>query len=93
MKLYFRNSYGHMRELCQIDDTRTSKQVTSEIMREIRQFCKERKFHIYYTRIWDVPSENRTMFDVGSHTEFFVTEPACYELFMKSKEGTEEDTE
>lgn len=38
-------------------------------MQKIQKFCEDRDFHIYYTRVW---KDNKiTVFDVGSHTEFF----------------------
>lgn len=36
----------------------------------IGEFLKEHNFTWYYTRTWD--NEKGTMFDVGSHTEFFL---------------------
>lgn len=36
---------------------------------KIKKFCEERDFIIYYTRIWN--QEGKTIFDVGSHSEFF----------------------
>lgn len=36
----------------------------------IGEFLKEHNFKWYYTRTWG--NEKGTMFDVGSHTEFFL---------------------
>lgn len=35
----------------------------------IKKFCEERNFKTYYTRMWK--DNNTTIFDVGSHSEFF----------------------
>lgn len=37
--------------------------------KKIQKFCKDRDFTIYYTRVWN--SDGKTIFDVGSHSEFF----------------------
>lgn len=37
------------------------------------QYCDDRGFKIYYTRCWN--TDTATIFDVGSHTEFFVLYP------------------
>lgn len=37
------------------------------------KYCDDRGFKIYYTRCWNTDKE--TIFDVGSHTEFFVLYP------------------
>lgn len=44
-------------------------EILSEAMLHIKAFTAERNFKIYYTRIWNADGE--TIFDVGSHTEFF----------------------
>lgn len=36
----------------------------------IRTFLDEHKFKSYYTRSWNI--DKGTMYDVGSHTEFFL---------------------
>lgn len=74
MKLYFRNSYGALRELGEYRNT-------TEVNKEINKFLNEHNFKSYYTRIWYEPagtvtpyeevSEGRFVYDVGSHSEFF----------------------
>ena len=44
-----------------------------EALALINAFCEDRSFRIYYTRIWN--RDDTTIFDVGSHTEFFYLTP------------------
>ena len=64
MKLYFKNSLGKKRLINEI-------KTEEEALKEIKKFCGERKFEIYYIRTWEDNEEN-TVYDVGSHTEFFI---------------------
>lgn len=73
MKMYFKSGNGAMREIADINTPNAKQEfcdITSRIMQE---FCDERSFTIYYTRIWEEPVNGMLMtaFDVGSHTEFF----------------------
>lgn len=52
---------------------------------EIQKFCNDRDFKIYYTRIWN--EEGYTVFDVGSHSEFFHLMPEVNYEKCKSKKG------
>lgn len=68
MILYFQNSFGIRREIGQ-PETET------EAYSIIHKFLEEHKFKSYYTRSWcreDNPKEK--VYDVGSHSEFFI----CY---------------
>lgn len=78
MILYFRSSRGEMRNIAQFDDSLTDREAVNAAYDEIRKFCDERGFVIYYTRIWNEPYNNvmMTKFDVGSHTEFFYLDRA-----------------
>lgn len=67
MKLVFQNSRGHERTIA---DVKTEDEAYSEI----KKFCYERSFHIYYTRVWQ-DSDGVTVYDVGSHTENFKLYP------------------
>ena len=40
-----------------------------EAMRAKQEFLNKHNYHSYYTRSWT--TEEGTMYDVGSHTEFF----------------------
>lgn len=61
--LYFINSRGYDRLLAE--------NITEqEVHREIQKFLKEHNFKSYYTRTWK--TSEGTMYDVGSHTEFFL---------------------
>ena len=52
---------------------KSEKDILSETMLLIRAFCEERNFTIYYVRRWN--RDGKTVFDVGSHTEFFLLTP------------------
>lgn len=73
MKLYFKSSTGEMRVIAEFDGGKTDKEYLEAAEKEIKKFCKERKFKSYYTRIWheEYKGQKMTKFDVGSHSEFF----------------------
>lgn len=63
MKLVFQNSRGHERTVA---DVKTADDAYSEI----KKFCRERDFHIYYTRVWQ-DDDGATVYDVGAWNEKF----------------------
>jgi hypothetical protein len=63
MKLVFQNSRGHERTIA---DVKTADEAYSEI----KKFCRERDFHIYYTRVWQ-DDDGATVYDVGAWNEKF----------------------
>lgn len=68
LTLYFENSQGKRRE---IGKPKTEK----EVFKIIHQFLDEHNFKSYYTRTWLNPdNELEKIYDVGSHSEFFI----CY---------------
>lgn len=68
MKVYFRNSNGKKILIGNAKDN-------DEAMKVINEFCDERGFKIYYTRMWiDSDNQNRTWIDVGDHLCFFLIE-------------------
>ena len=68
MKVYFRNSNGKKILIGNAKDN-------DEAMKVINEFCDERGFKIYYTRMWiDGDNQNRTWIDVGDHLCFFLIE-------------------
>lgn len=76
MKLYFRNSRNMMREIAVIDeDPHTHEEIYNAAIKKIIKFCNDNNpnFKIYYIRTWTEKIEGvmMTVFDVGSHTEFF----------------------
>lgn len=77
--LVFKSDYGHTRKIAVIDalnesgQPKSDEEVCQEAISLINAFCEERHFKIYYTRIWN--HDNTTIFDVGSHTEFFHLTP------------------
>ena len=85
MTLYFRNSHGKIRKIGKIDGRMRAQKVIDEISRQIKAFCDERNFTIYYTRVWneDLKEKPATKYDVGSHTEFFYVCPPVYHLYEK----------
>ena len=86
MILYFQNSQGIEREI--------GKPVTyKESVNMINEFIREHNFKSYYTRVqkeYDTPfrkvdkSKSRYIFDVGSHTEFFILD-TCGEVIEELK--------
>lgn len=64
MKLYFENSKGEKRLIAE-------PQTEQEAMKVIKEFCDERDFKIYYTRVWGTP-DGYKKYDVGSWSEFFI---------------------
>lgn len=78
--LKFKGTNGRPRKIAEINDLDDSGQPKSDqdILDEayllIHAFCAERNFRIYYSRTWN--SDGATIFDVGSHTEFFHLTPA-----------------
>ncbi len=77
--LIFDGDHGNTREIAKInaltDDGRSKPEsgILDEARTVIASFCAERNFKIYYTRIWT--KDGATVFDVGSHTEFFRLQP------------------
>ena len=57
-----------------------------EIMQVIANFLDEHNFKSYYTRVWHTDSDDRTWFDVGSHTEFFFVEGNMYDDMVEYDE-------
>lgn len=66
-KLWFIRSNGEEVFLGRV----TSK---DEAFRMINDFLNEKKYVYFYVRTWYSEDTDRTMFDVGSHTEFFAVE-------------------
>ena len=66
--VYFKNSRGERREIGKVSSEK-------EAFKVIHQFLNDHKFKSYYTRSW-LSSSNKLekVYDVGSHTEFFI----CY---------------
>ena len=63
MKLNFENSIGVERCIAEVSNI-------DEAHLQIRKFLDEHNFKSNYTRRWN-PQPWHTVFDVGSHTEFF----------------------
>ena len=63
MKLNFENSRGVERCIAEVA-------TVEEAHKQIKNFLDEHNYKSYYTRSWK-PQPWHTVFDVGSHTEFF----------------------
>lgn len=77
--LIFKGGRGNTREIAKINNLndsgqiKTDSEVLSEAEKAIRAFCAERNFTIHYIRAWN--RNGITIFDVGSHSEFFHLTP------------------
>lgn len=70
MKLYFENSQRQRRLLGEYA-------TEQEAVICMQTFLREHNFTSYYTRTWINPqNEAEKIWDVGSHTEFFITSEA-----------------
>lgn len=67
MNLIFQNSQKEERVIAKVNSD-------EEAYCEIEKFCTERDYKIPYSRCWNSIEGNRTFYDVGSHTEFFILE-------------------
>ena len=70
MKLYFQNSRGIERLIAEPLNN-------EEVNKEIDKFLDDNNFKSYYSRVWE--ADGRLVFDVGSHTEFFILEGMSFE--------------
>lgn len=88
MILKFENSAGVKRTIAEVKSE-------PEALQEINKFLKERNYKSYYTRTITIDPYH-TMYDVGSHTEFFhlvtpcvlieIDYKGCYERFALTPE-------
>ena len=78
MTLLFENSLGKTRVIAEMDDAQSDDETIQDAIAEIKRFCKDRDFTVYYTRMWNTERDGAlmTQFDVGSHSEFFYLNPA-----------------
>ena len=66
--LYFENSYGKRRVIGRATDE-------NGISKLIKDFLDDHNYKNYYTRTWINENDNKEkIYDVGSHSEFFI----CY---------------
>ena len=64
--LYFENSYGKRRVIGRATDE-------NGISKLIRNFLDDHNYKSYYTRTWINENDNKEkIYDVGSHSEFFI---------------------
>ena len=70
VKLIFQNSRGEERVIAEPSNR-------EEVNKEINKFLDDNNFKSYYTRVWE--ENGRLVFDVGSHTEFFILEGMSFE--------------
>ena len=76
MKLYFQNSRGVERLIAEPSNR-------EEVVKEINKFLDDHNYKSYYTRVWE--DNDRLVFDVGSHTEFFILEGMNFEEWSNNK--------
>lgn len=60
---------------------KTPNDILKEVMDVVNWFCEDHKYNVQYCRFWN--KGNQTWIDFGSHTEFFVVEPAIDLVNMK----------
>ena len=78
MKLLFEDRYGRYRELTEVADK-------AEAAAAIQDFLDAHNFKSYYTRNWvrDCEDSAHLVYDVGSHSEFFVIKFDTHEAAHK----------
>ena len=76
VKLIFQNSRGEERVIAEPSNR-------EEVNKEINKFLDDHNFKSYYTRVWE--ENGRLIFDVGSHTEFFLLEGMSFEQWSNCK--------
>ena len=76
MKLFFQNSKGEERLIAEPANR-------EEVNKEINKFLEDHNFKSYYTRVLE--ENGRLIFDVGSHTEFFILEEMSFEEWSNGK--------
>lgn len=76
VKLIFQNSRGEERIIAEPSNR-------EEVNKEINKFLDAYNFKSYYTRVWE--ENGRLIFDVGSHTEFFILEGMSFEEWSNGK--------
>ena len=74
--LYFENSRSQRRVLATYNNIKNENDALQDALRKIKEFCNERDYIIPYSRLWN--SDGETVFDVGSHTEFFYLSPEVH---------------
>lgn len=75
MKLFFQNSKGEERLIAEPANR-------EEVNKEINKFLEDHNSKSYYIRVLE--ADGRLIFDVGSHTEFFILEGTTFEEWSKS---------
>ena len=76
VKLIFQNSRGEERVIAEPSNR-------EEVNKEINKFLDDHNFKSYYIRVWE--ENGRLIFDVGSHTEFFLLEGMSFEEWSNNK--------
>lgn len=77
--LVFKGSHD-TKEIAKINDLdeanhlKSNQEILNEVDLLIHAFCADFNFKIHYIRFWN--RDSTTVFDVGSHSEFFYLSPA-----------------
>ena len=78
-KLKFKNYQGEIQQVCDIQCDDSTEDIMVKAMKEIKKYCDEHGHHMeHYIRAWN--SDGDTVFDFGSHTDFFHLTPQIYSI-------------
>ena len=84
-KLKFKNHKGDIQQVCDIQCDDSTEDIMVKAMEEIKKYCHEHGHHMeHYIRAWN--SDGDTVFDFGSHTDFFHLTPQIYSITMDHTE-------
>lgn len=78
MILYFEDDNQKRRKIAEVSDEMDKTGSLHFIMSIISGYCKMNKMSCPYIRLWKEWREDRevSVFDFGSHSEFFILDPA-----------------
>lgn len=78
MILYFENGEDKRRKIADVPDEMDKTGSLHFIMNLISGYCKMNKMSCPYIRLWKEERDGRevSVFDFGSHSEFFILDPA-----------------
>lgn len=78
-KLKFKNYQGEIQQVCDIQCDDSTEDIMVKAMEEIKKYCDEHGHHMeHYIRVWN--SDGDTVFDFGSHTDFYHLTPQIYSI-------------
>lgn len=78
-KLKFKNYQGEIQQVCDIQCDDSTEDIMVKAMEEIKKYCDEHGHHMeHYIMAWNL--DGGTVFDFGSHTDFFHLTPQIYSI-------------